>query len=369
MAAVREAVFVVGTRAQLIKVAPVIVACEREGLPVVLLLTGQHNETMQDLITEFGISTRPELLMRASERATMLSLLLWAPSALFATYKRLRQLAAVRGVNVLVHGDTASTIIGALAGKLAGAPVYHLESGLTSGKLFDPFPEELTRRLVFRLTSVALCPGAGPSGYMRKHYRCRVVDTLDNTIVDAVKLAVEDPAVRPAGPVAGREYLVVSLHRFQNIFDSKRLRQLVDLIVSLSETRGIHFVLHPATRKRLASEGLLDFLGSHPAINLSPRLGYKQFIALAAGAECVLTDGGSNQEELAVIGVPTVIMRETTERADGLGENAIMEADAKPGVLEFILGGHHLALRRPDTSGGRVSPSQLIAVELGGQAH
>lgn len=363
----RSSAFVVGTRAQLIKVAPVIVACERAGLPVALLLTGQHNETMQDLVAEFGIRTPPELLVSAGERATMLSLVLWAPLAFWSTYCKLKALrAGGAGVNVVVHGDTASTLVGALAGRLAGAPVYHLESGLTSGRLFDPFPEELTRRLVFLLAQVALCPGETASAFMRSRYRCRVVDTLDNTIVDAVRLAIE-AVPGPAIAAVDQPYLVVSLHRFQNIFDARRLRHLVDLIVRVADSHLVHFVLHPATRKRLAAEGMLEQLGRHPSITLSPRLGYRRFLALAAGAACVLTDGGSNQEELAVIGVPTIVMRERTERADGLGENAVMEADV-PGVAEFIAGGEYRRLRRPSSAASRTSPSQLIAAELGGSA-
>jgi UDP-N-acetylglucosamine 2-epimerase (non-hydrolysing) len=364
MAITPTSVFVVGTRAQLIKVAPVIVACEQAGLPVELLLTGQHNETMEDLVREFGIRTPGELLVTAGERATVLSLLFWAPAALLATFRRLRRRAAdSASVNVVVHGDTASTLLGAIAGRLARAPVFHLESGLTSGRLLDPFPEELTRRLVFRLTQVALCPGAEPAAFMQRNYHCRVVDTLDNTIVDAVRLAVDAPPNEP--PTDVHPYLVASLHRFQNIFDASRLRDLVGLIIQLAQEFRIHFVLHPATRKRLDSEGLLESLQRAPGVNLSPRLGYRRFLALAAGAECVLTDGGSNQEELAVIGVPTVVMRERTERSDGLGINAIMEADADGGVLEFLRQGRHHALRRPDGSAGRTSPSRLIANELG----
>lgn len=366
MPRVHTAAFVVGTRAQLIKVAPVIVACERAGVPVALLFTGQHNETMQDLVAEFGIRTPPELLVTAGERATLLSLLMWAPTALWATFRRLSRMRNdAAGVNVVVHGDTASTLIGAVAGRVARAPVYHLESGLTSGRLFDPFPEELTRRLVFRLAHVALCPGEASAAFMRSRYRCRVLDTLDNTIVDAVRLAVEAEAGSIAEP--GRPYIVASLHRFQNIFESRRLRHLVDLIRRLGETHFVHFVLHPATRKRLAAEGLLDELGRHPSINLSPRLGYQRFLALASSAQCVLTDGGSNQEELAVLGVPTIIMRERTERADGLGMNAMMESDVAD-VVEFIASGAYSRLRQPSTSADRTSPSRLIALELGAMA-
>jgi UDP-N-acetylglucosamine 2-epimerase (non-hydrolysing) len=357
------AVFVVGTRAQLIKVAPVVVACEQAGQPVQLLMTGQHKETMSDLIEEFGIRAQPQSLMEVSERATVLALLTWTPRALYALTRRLRALARAEGApKVVVHGDTLSTLLGALAARFAGGQVFHLESGLSSGRLFDPFPEELTRRLVFRLAHVALCPAPESSDYMRRHHpRCETIDTGGNTIEDSVMMAARspEPAVGEAAP-----YMVASLHRFQNIFDAPRLRFLTDLLEALAARYRIHFVLHPATRKRLEASGQLERLAAVPGLELSPRLGYRDFLRLAARAECVLTDGGSNQEELAVLGVPTVIMRQATERSDGLGQNAVMEASLGEGLREYLLEGGFRALRRPSRVGEGFGPSAAVARRL-----
>lgn len=358
------AVFVVGTRAQLIKVAPAIVCCERADQQVLVLLTGQHKETMQDLIVEFGIRTPPELAVEVSERSTVFSLLRWLPSALLAVTRRLRAArAAYREVRVVVHGDTLSTVLGALAAKWARCEVFHLESGLSSGKLLDPFPEELTRRVVFRLADVALCPGADTADYMRRRHKCRVVDTGQNTIVDSVFMAT---TAAPPAASDGMDYLVVSLHRFQNLYDSARLRFLVETIKALAGRFRVYFVLHPATRNRLRSEGLIEGLSTVPNLVLSPRMGYREFLGLASRAACVLTDGGSNQEELALLGVPTIVMRQHTERLDGLGENAMMEADVGKPVVDFLLDGGHLALRRVSCVGDRMGPSERVALELAG---
>jgi len=151
-----------------------------------------------------------------------------------------------------------------------------------------------------------------------------------------------------AGMVGAREdaYILVSLHRFQNLYDSKRLRQLVELVEALAESRPVSFVLHPATRGRLASDGYLERLSTSANVSLLPRMGYRDFIRLAAGAACVLTDGGSNQEELAALGIPTIVMRARTERPDGLGENAVMEQDVPGGVLRYVLEDSVKELRR-----------------------
>lgn len=362
----RARVFIVGTRAQLIKVAPVIVACERMDLPLTLLMTGQHQETMQDLIEEFGIRSRPEPVLPVSERATVLSLVRWLPQAYLALARRLKQLNATgTELDVLVHGDTLSTLIGAVAGRRCRARLVHLESGLTSGRLFDPFPEEICRRIVFRMTDLAMCPNAEAASYMHKHHRrARVVDTGGNTIIDAVELT----GAASVRPDADEPYVVASLHRFQNLYDGARLRSLVTLIEQVSAVLKVHFVLHPATRKRLRAEGLDERLKASPGVALSPRLGYGAFLRLAAGAACVLTDGGSNQEELAALGVPTIVMRERTERPDGLGANALMEADVPGGVLAFLQSAGHRALRRPANLSEGPGPSARIAAELNVQS-
>lgn len=357
----RHAIFVIGTRAQLIKVAPVVVACERAGLPATLLMTGQHQETMQDLVDEFGIRSPQVPAVLARERATVRSLLRWLPAAYVGVSRRIRELTSDgRAVDVLVHGDTLSTLIGAVAGRRRGARVVHLESGLTSGRVLDPFPEEILRRFVFRFTDLAMCPNAGAVQHMRRRHRATVVDTGGNTIVDAV--AMSGAAAIRKEP--SNHYVVVSLHRFQNIYDGRRLRRLVELVEQVAKTSPVHFVLHPATRKRLAAEGLDQRLRAAAGVELSPRLGYGAFLRLAAGAACVLTDGGSNQEELAVLGVPTIVMRERTERPDGLGANALMEASVTGGVAAFLAMGGHNSLRQPIRDPATPGPSERIVAAL-----
>lgn len=363
----RRLVFIVGTRAQLIKVAPVVVACERRQLPCTLLMTGQHKETMQDLLDEFGIRSPQIPAVPASEHATIGSLLRWLPAAYRGIKSRLRESDdRTDGIDVLVHGDTLSTVLGAVAGWRSDARVVHLESGLTSGRLFDPFPEEISRRIVFCMTRVAMCPSTSAANHMRRrHPHCEVLDTHGNTILDAVARVGGMDVPRNQSPA----YMVVSLHRFQNIYDGKRLRHLVTLLGAVAEKYLIHFVLHPATRKRLAKESLLGKLQEVPGINLSPRLGYGAFLRLAAGSACVLTDGGSNQEELAVLGIPTIIMREATERQDGLGANVLMENDVPGGLDDYLLSGKFAGLAVPCLPQTKESPSECIARYLDTGSH
>ena len=342
MPEVQVLVFVVGTRAQLIKVAPVILECESRACEVKLLMTGQHKETMDDLVAEFGIRASPDFAMSSTERDSIWGLMAWLPGAFLGVRKFLRRWNK-RGSNVfvLVHGDTLSTLVGAAAARSVGARVVHLESGLTSGKVLDPFPEEICRRLVFRMTDMAMCPSESAMQHMARYRNVECIDTQGNTILDAVRCALK------ALPIPAKaSYAVVSLHRFQNLYDIGRLTALVETVVSVAEVMEVHFVLHPATRKRLSQLSLMQCLDQAPNVILHPRMGYVAFLSLAAASDCVLTDGGSNQEELAALGAPTIIMRPRTERADGLGANAIMEADVHEGVAAFVRDGKHRALRR-----------------------
>lgn len=327
-------VFVIGTRAQLIKVAPVIIECEKREFECTLLMTGQHLETMQDMLDEFGVKSPQIFALQAREHATLLSLIAWLPRAYIGIVKQLKLLSdSPKKVDVLVHGDTLSTVLGALAGRCYGARLIHLESGLTSNRIFDPFPEEISRRIVFRLAHIAMCPNEETMAHMiRKYPRCKSVNTRGNTILNAIRISGVNRDKRNLNT----PYIVVSLHRFQNIYDHNRLLELVQLINDIANILPVHFVLHPATRKRLIKSRMLEHLQQNNGIKLLPRLGYGEFLRLAVESACVLTDGGSNQEELAALGVPTIVMRQTTERSDGLGENAIMEGELKESVLSFI---------------------------------
>lgn len=350
------ATFVIGTRAQLIKMAPVIAACEHLKHESRILLTGQHKETINDLVEEFGLTSPIVHAVPEKERATITSLVRWLPSAWRGLSRAIRAMKAEgQAIDILVHGDTASTVLGAIVGKRLSCPVIHVESGLTSGRIWDPFPEELARRIVFRLADTAICPNDDAREVLRNR-RCDILVTNGNTILDAVEMAVD----RDSSEVLPG-LVVASLHRFQNIYRSHRLTQLVHLLLDLADSFSVKLVLHPATRKRLDQTTLLERLQAHPGIELLPRQGYRAFMRLASRAECVLTDGGSNQEELAALGVPTILMRERTERSDGLSSSAVLEADVAGGVATFLKNSGHLHLRKPRQAAPTPSPSAQIA--------
>lgn len=343
-------IFIVGTRAQLIKVAPVIKEFEKSKLPVTFLLTGQHNDTMDDLIQEFGIISPAISLMKNKEHSSILALLLWIPNIFILLIMYLKK---QRKSYIFVHGDTLTTLLSTLSARISQHKVVHLESGLTSKNIFNPFPEELIRRIVFRFTDIACCPSAIDIENMNKYNHIKILDTKGNTILDSIQhLKIGENIIR------NDESLLVSLHRFQNIYSKERLNDIKNMLINLNKEYTIYFVLHPATLKKLRSYGLLEELKKADNIKLMPRMTYKNFLNLALSTNCVITDGGSNQEELAFFGHPTIIIRETTERSDGIGKNAIL-INAPQEVCNFIKKKKYIDLQNFPNQLDE-SPSKLI---------
>lgn len=343
-------IFIVGTRAQLIKVAPTIRIFEENSLVTKFILTGQHKDTMDDLIHEFGIKTVPIQLIKDKEHSSILALLLWMPSIFFLLLKYLKK---QQESYVFVHGDTLTTLFSTLTAKLSKHKVVHLESGLTSNKILSPFPEELIRRIVFRYTDIACCPSKQNVDNMRKYSNIDIIYTHGNTVLDSIRyLKVGESVSGVSGTV------LVSLHRFQNIYNKERLNSIVNMLIKLSINYKIIFVLHPATQKKLTKYQLIKKLNNYSNIQLLPRMIYQQFLNLALSTEVVITDGGSNQEELAFFGHPTILLRDATERQDGLGVNAIL-IDNPMRVLEYIMLKSHLSLQFPRKT-LNISPSLEI---------
>lgn len=352
--------FIIGTRAQLVKMAPVMRAASDAGHRIGVVLTGQHLDSMSELAADLGVMEffpADELVI---ERSTVLKLATWLPNAFLSCRKRLKTMAGDGRTLALVHGDTASTLVGAIAARSLGLPVAHIESGLSSGRLADPFPEELIRRFVFRFTTYAVCPNGDACKRMSAHRVDAVIDSAGNTIADALVLALQR-----SDTDAGRAYdIVASIHRFENIRTQHRLQYIVDELEKISQQHRLAFVLHPATVAKLRSFRLYERLERCSGIYLLPRMSYSRFISLAARARAIITDGGSNQEEFALLGIPTIILRERSERPDGIGENAILEKSLGKSLSDYLLGGTVESLRKPRTSHAAGSISARIVAAL-----
>jgi len=348
----RPLYFIVGTRAQLIKVAPVMRSLDARGIPYMYVFSGQHTETIDDLERSFGLR-RPDVdLSDGMEANTRHRFLKWAARMFGYLFRPGRVLTKGKGV-VINHGDTATCAWGTLLGKLHGSTTAHLESGLRSFNIFHPFPEELQRLFTFFFTDIYFCPNEWAMGNL-KRYRGEKINTQGNTLMDSVALA---KATETNPLQSEKPYVVFSMHRFENLFTADRLEKNIEVLEKVATFFPTYFVLHPVTREVLKKNGILKKLAGNDRIRLTERYNFIDFINVIDGSEFMVTDGGSNQEEASYLGVPTLLLRASTERIEGLGENIVLSKyDGR--IIDAFLD-EYKAFRRVQREISE-SPSQII---------
>lgn len=324
--------------------------------------SGQHQETINDLIANFDIK-KPDVILHTGQDITgIVQMLVWSIKILFKGFLLREWLWGSRTKGyVLVHGDTFSTLLGAILSRLHGHKTVHVESGLRSFNYFHPFPEELTRVLTMRLTDIAFSPGEWASSNLAK-FKCTIIDTHENTLLDSTRLhlnAASNLGIKPPHP-----YGLISIHRFENIFDAKRLSWVMDQLILCSAKKRFLFIMHKPTKIKLEEFGLLEKIHNCPNIEVRPRYDHIDFLYLVANADLVITDGGSNQEECHYLGKPCLIMRAHTERHEGIGGNAVLSRFDEKIIADFMAG--YESLSRPSMLMDSFSPSDLIAKTMAG---
>jgi UDP-N-acetylglucosamine 2-epimerase (non-hydrolysing) len=329
--------FVVGTRAQLFKLAPIMLECRERNLAWRWVYTAQHRETIEGTVEMFGLPAPAYVVVDwATEAKSVGRMARWFVRMLLALPRGSRVLAGATGPRhvVVTHGDTFTTWLGALFGRLTCTRVLHVESGLRSFHLFQPFPEELNRLITFRLASFRACPNEVAVANVRR-YRGESFDTGGNTQIDTLRFGL-DHVDKAEIEVPAEPFVVATIHRYENVYKQERFAEIVSILERAAEERLVLFVRHPVTDTRLQKHGMRERLEANPRIRLLPRLPYLSFLRLVTAADFVVSDGGGNQEELSYLGVPTLIMREATERPEGLGANAVLAGDDTNAVAAFL---------------------------------
>lgn len=325
---------VIGTKAQLIKMAPVMKRLMDNGIDYNFISTGQHRETMRDMLEDFELKGPDVVLYSGPDIVSIPAMLAWGARILWKSFFQRRKIFGTGGRSiVLVHGDTFSTLLGALMGRLAGLRVGHVESGLRSFNIFHPFPEELTRIMTFRLSHILFCPGQWAMDNV-KSLRKQKVDTCTNTMSDT--LAMISPDLRRQDHVPDFPFGIVSIHRYENIFKDKKLLEIIDFVEQIARKHHLLFILHPPTEKRLRKSRLYDRLENNPRIELRERYPYFDFTVLLKNTQFVITDGGSLQEETNFLGIPCLLMRKATERMEGIGRNVVLSKYDSEVIHQFI---------------------------------
>ncbi|WED22002.1 UDP-N-acetyl glucosamine 2-epimerase [Vibrio sp. JC009] len=352
----------VGTTAELIKVFPLMVELNRKKIQYRLISSGQNDIRHSELFDLFDLE-RPDIVFtNSSHKQSALGLIIWFISTLVRGYNQLRKLPRTSSEVMVVHGDTVSTVMGAMLGRLLKMKVAHVEAGLRSYNYLNPFPEEIDRVITSRLASIHYAPNDWSCGNLGK-VKGEVVNTQENTLIDALRLANEVKTSSPdfMDKLQSHDYFVFVVHRQENLFDSDFVKWIVERCIEESKKTHCVLVLHELTRIKLEELGLLEILEKAPDVTLIPRQPYVQFMKVLSACSYMVTDGGSNQEESYYLGKPCLILRTHTERVEGLDKNVIISNKEKTLINKFFdnIDGYRL-----DSKLNTERPSETIAQHL-----
>jgi UDP-N-acetylglucosamine 2-epimerase (non-hydrolysing) len=313
-----EVLLFVGTRPEAVKVAPLALAlAEHHAFRPVIVHSGQHPGMVEQALEPFGLVPDEGLVVNrvTGTQAELMAAMLPALDELLAR----RNPAAV-----VVHGDTSTTLAGALAAFWRGIPVVHLEAGLRTGDLALPFPEEGNRQIVGRIASLHLAPTSAAEAALRSENvpRPEIVCT-GNTVVDAVRLIAA--ADLPARSVALRDLesrlsdgrlLLVTVHRRESW--GAPLDEVLGAVHKIVDEHPDLHVLLPAHPNPAVRAQVDAILGDHDRVVITGPLDYPDLVRALRQASLVITDSGGIQEEAPSFGVPVLVARDVTERREAV---------------------------------------------------
>ena len=354
-----------GTTAEVIKLAPVLARLQQRGERFVGLCTGQHVETIPPLLDQLGLP-QPDIWLGRGNKGRDLSLSRQVPSwslqvavRFVAQYRSLRRMMKRSTASnlLLIHGDTFTTILGALMGRALRIPVGHIEAGVRSFTLRHPFPEELIRRVTSRLARLHFAPGDIATSNLA-NVAGTAVNTRMNTVQDSLEMVPEvvDHRLPPLPPHFG----IVSLHRFELIGDRKLLGRILRLLSDHASEIPLLFVDHPITVAKIEQYGLGSLFDDKNFIRI-PKLSYFAFVTLVKKCEFAVTDSGGLQQESYCLDLPCLVHRAAVETFDGVGKNVVVSGLDVAVVEEFLSDpGRYRSGARPEGP----SPSDIIIEHL-----
>ena len=318
-----------GTRPEAIKMAPVIAAFRQaDGFEPLVVNAGQHREMIQQVVEVFGISVDAELAaMQASQTLAGLT------SRLVDRADRV--LADIEPDFVLVQGDTTTVLCTALAAFYRRIPLGHVEAGLRTGDMTSPFPEEANRRLVSPLAALHFAPTeTARQALLAEGYAEETITVTGNTVIDALLMEVErqrtphvaEPLEQQLAELIGGDWMahdsvLVTGHRRENF--GQGFENICGALAELAQSFPETLFIYPVHLNPQVQEIVYERLSEYSNVRLIAPLPYSQFVALAKRSRLILTDSGGIQEEAPSLDKPVLVMRNTTERPEGVAAGAV----------------------------------------------
>ncbi len=318
MAKKMKVMTIFGTRPEAIKMAPLVLELQKhpEKIESIVTVTAQHRQMLDQVLDTFNITPDYDLNIM-KDRQTLVDV---ATSALQGLDKVMKE---ARPDMVLVHGDTATTFVGSLAAFYNQIAIGHVEAGLRTGQKYSPYPEEMNRQLTGVMADLHFAPTEqSKENLLRENKLAEAIYVTGNTAIDALKTTVSEDYTHPVLEAMGdSRVILLTAHRRENLGEPMRnmFRAINRLLAEHEDVQVIYPVhMNPAVRE-VANE----VLGDNPRVHLIEPLEVFDFHNFAARSFMILTDSGGVQEEAPSLGKPVLVLRDTTERPEGIAAGTL----------------------------------------------
>ncbi|SEO23397.1 UDP-N-acetylglucosamine 2-epimerase (non-hydrolysing) [Amphibacillus marinus] len=302
-----------GTRPEAIKMAPLVIELKKrkQQFETIVAVTAQHREMLDQVLTIFNITPDYDLnIMKKNQTlADITTRVLQGLEPI---------ISEVKPDIILVHGDTTTTFAASLVAYYHQIAVGHVEAGLRTWNKLSPFPEEINRQLTGVLSDLHFAPTEKSAANLLAENKSKDrIFITGNTAIDALQTTVTQDYQHPIlDRVKGKRLVLVTAHRRENL--GENMSKMFRAIRRLVDTHTNIHVVYPVHLNPVVQEAALTILGNHDRIDLIKPLDVMDFHNFAAQADLILTDSGGVQEEAPSLGVPVLVLRDTTERPEGI---------------------------------------------------
>ena len=313
---------VFGTRPEAIKMCPLVLEMQKypDFIEPIVAVTAQHREMLDQVLQLFAIKPDYDLnIMTAGQT------LYDVTGRALAGLKDV--LAEAQPDMLLVHGDTTTTFVGALASFYAQIPVGHVEAGLRTGNKFSPYPEEMNRKLTGAIADIHFAPtSTSKNNLLKENIDPAAIVVTGNTVIDALQTTVKadyrftDSGLQKA-LAGGNRLILVTTHRRENL--GEPMRHVYQALRKVLENHPDVEAIFPVHKNPKVREIVDEELGKLAQVHLIEPLDYEPFANLMAKVDIVLTDSGGIQEEAPALGKPVLVLRDTTERPEAVDAGTV----------------------------------------------
>lgn len=317
-----------GTRPEAIKMAPLVLELQKhpEQIESIVTVTAQHRQMLDQVLETFKITPNYDLNIM-KDRQTLVDV---ATNALIGLDRVMKE---AQPDIVLVHGDTATTFVGSLAAFYNQIAIGHVEAGLRTGQKYSPYPEEMNRQLTGVMADLHFSPTEqSRENLLKENKPAEAIYVTGNTAIDALKTTVSENYTHPVIERMGTDRMILlTAHRRENL--GEPMRNMFRAIMRLLREHDDIQVVYPVHMNPAVREIANEILGDNPRVHLIEPLEVFDFHNFAARSFMILTDSGGVQEEAPSLGKPVLVLRDTTERPEGIAAGTLKLAGTDEEVI------------------------------------